>query len=221
MQMVPTLFIVWLLVGVANDGRSATFVDAVLAEVDNTVVTASDIALARGLSLFGFKPDEAPIGSEGVERFVNALLVEQEAVRLRILPTEEEANAAWNTVATRFGGGGAFLVWLDGNGVSQSWARRMVEADLAWRRFIALRFRTFAFVPETDVDAALGPGPDTPGEREKVRESLLAAATDQSLAAWIQEARGRARIRRVGFRPDGFPAPFTMPSDTPQQDTGK
>jgi len=217
MRMILALFTGWLLVGLGNEAMPATFADAVLAEADNTVVTASDIALARGLRLFGFVRDEAPIGSDEVERFVDALLVEQEAVRLQILPTQEEANSAWNAVATRFGGGGAFLAWLDQYGVSQSWARRMVEADLAWRRFVALRFRTFAFVPETDVDAALGPGPHTPVERERVRETLLATATQESLAAWIQEARSRIRIQLVKLPPLGFPAPFPMPWDLPKE----
>jgi len=213
--MIAALSVVWLMVGVANEASPTTFVDAVLAEVDSTVVTASDIALARGLSLFDFKPDEAPIRSEDVERFVNALLVEQEAVRLQILPTTDEENAAWNAAATHFGGEGPFLAWLGEREVSQSWAHRMVEADLVWRRFIALRFRTFAFVPETEIDAALGTGSHTSEEREKVRETLLATATQESLAAWLQEARNRARIRLVKLPPIGFPTPLPIPRDLP------
>jgi hypothetical protein len=217
MRMLLALFTAWLLVGLTNEARPAAFVDAVLAEVDHTVVTASDIALARGLWLFGFRPSGAPIHAEEVASFVDALLVQQEAARLQVVPTEEEGNTAWNSVAMRVGGRAPLVAWLDENGVSQSWARRMVEADLGWRRFIALRFRAFAFVPETDVDAALGPGPHTPEEREKVRESLLATATQESLTAWIQEARGRARIIRVTLPADGFPTSFKMPAETPQE----
>ncbi|HXZ44040.1 MAG TPA: hypothetical protein VEH53_04365 [archaeon] len=216
-RMILPLFIALPLVGLANEARPAALVDAVLAEVDSTVITASDIALARGLRLFGFEPDEAPIRSEGVDRFVDTLLVEQEAVRLQILPAEEEANAAWNSVATRLGGREAFLAWLDENRISQSWARRMVEADLVWRRFIALRFRAFAFVSESDVDAALGQGPHTSEEREKVRQTLLGTATQESLATWVQEARGRARITRVTLPAEGFPPPFKMPAEPLQE----
>lgn len=215
MRALLVLTAVCLLAGPTAQASPATFVDAVLAEAGNAVVTASDIALARGLHLFGFRPSAAPIQPEDLERYEDALLVDQEAARLQIVPAKGEVDEAWEAAAVRVGGAEALTVWLDGQGIGLAWGRRMVEADLRWRRFVALRFRAFAFVSEADVNAALGPGAPTPEERERVRESLLAAATEQSLAAWLRDARGRAHIRRTAFGSGGTPAPFPMPSGTP------
>jgi hypothetical protein len=206
------LAVAGLLILAAGEASPAAFVDAVLAEAGDTVITASDVALARGLRLFGLQPSEAPVQPEELQRFVDALVVAEEATRLQIAPTEGEGDAAWNAAAMRVGGMEALLSWLDGNGIDRGWARRTVEADLRRRQFIALRFRAFAFVPEAEVVAALGPGFHTPQERERVRESLLAAATQESLAAWIQEARGRVRVRSVESDRRAVPIPFPMPS---------
>jgi hypothetical protein len=201
-----------ILILAAAEDSPAAFVDAVLAEAGDTVITASDVALARGLRLFGLQPSEAPIHPEELQRLVDALLVAEEATRLQMTPPEGGADAAWNAAAMHVGGMEVLLTWLDGNGIDRDWARRRVETDLRRRQFIALRFHAFAFVPEADVDAALGPGFHTPQEREKIRESLRAAATEASLAAWIQEARGRVRVRYVEFHRRGVPIPFPMPS---------
>jgi hypothetical protein len=201
-----------ILILAGGEASPAGFVDVVLGEVGDTVITAGDIALARGLRLFGLEPSEGPIRAEELERFVDALVVVEEATRLQMTPTAEEASAASNATAMRVGGMEALLSWLDGQGIDRGWARRMVEADLRWRQFIALRFRAFAFVQESQVDAALGPGYHTPAEREKIHESLLAAATEENLAAWVREARSRVRVRHVEFHQREIPVPFPMPS---------
>ena len=205
------LAVAGILILAAGEASPATFVDAVLAEAGDSVITASDVALARGLRLFGLQPSEGPMQAEELDRLVDALVVVEEATRLQMTPTAEEANAAWDATAMRVGGMEAFLSWLDGNGIDRGWARRTVETDLQWRQFIALRFRAFVFVPEGEVDAALGPGSHTPQEREKIHESLRAAAAEESLAAWIQEARGRVRVRYVESHRREVPSPFPMP----------
>ena len=206
------LAVTGILILAAGEASPAAVVDAVLGEAGDTVITLGDIALARGLRLFGLQPSEAPVQREELDRFVDALVVAEEARQLGVAPTEEEGHAAWNAAAMRVGGMEALLAWLDGNGIDRGWARRMVEADLRRRQFIALRFQAFAFVPEPDVDAALGPGSHTPEERERVRESLLAAATEEGLAAWLHEARGRVRVRHAEFDRSAAPIPFPMPS---------
>ncbi len=60
----------------------AVLVDAVLAQVESAVVSASDIALARALELFGFTPSDNPIDAADVDRYATALGEVLEATRL-------------------------------------------------------------------------------------------------------------------------------------------
>jgi hypothetical protein len=185
-------------------------VDAVVAELDGAAVTASDIALAAALSLFGLHPSAAPIGTDEVQRFLDAKLVDREASRLGIEGSPEEVNAAWEAAAARVGGMAALTTWLDRNGIDAAWARRLVSADLRRQRYIQLRFRAFAFVSEAEVDAALGPGPHTPEERQGARQKLTDEAMQHSLSQWLATARNKAQIRLVrGAIPS--PRPFPMP----------
>jgi hypothetical protein len=57
----------------------AVLIDAVVGAVGSTAVTASDIALARALGLFGFTPSEEPIGSADVDQYGAALVAVLEA----------------------------------------------------------------------------------------------------------------------------------------------
>jgi hypothetical protein len=191
----------------------------VLAEVDGRTITASDVALARALGLFGVQPTDDPIRTADIERYADARLIEHEASRLGIAGTSQEAEAAWQAAALRLGGPDALASWLDGNGIEASWARRMIEADLRWQRFVDFRFRAFIFVSEADAAKALGPGPHSPEDRERVRARLRQEALHREMAQWLAEARGRARIRILPLEGGEIPTTFPMPSGA-RQDPG-
>jgi hypothetical protein len=203
----------WLAAGLLALGvapRAAPrFVDAVLVEVEGATVTASDVALARALDLFGFEPSDAPIGREDVERYVDAQLMAREATRLGI---EGAAEAAWDEVATRLSGRDALAAWLARVGIDLAWPRRLVEEDLRGRRFVDLRFRAFAFVAPDEVAAALGPGPHDDTARERARQRLEAEAVRREVAAWLAEARRGVRIRYALAPEAHVPSPFAMPA---------
>lgn len=189
----------------------ATFLDAFLTAVDGTAITASDIALARALGLLGFHPSDDPITMTDVERAVDARLVEGEAARMGIRPTSEEAEEAWRAAADRVGDMLALTGWLASTGLEEAWAKRMIEADLRWRRFIDLRFRAFVFVSETDVAQALGSGPHPAELRERTRRALEAETVNRELAEWLADARRRASIRYAWRGERAIPLPFPMP----------
>ncbi len=184
------------------------FMDAVVAELDGAAVTASDIALARALGLFDLRPSSAPIDAAEANRYLDARLVEGEAVRLGIQGSPDEMAAAWKAAAARVGGMAALTAWLDRNGIDAAWARRLIAEDLRRERYIELRFRTFAFVSEADVDAALGSGPHAPEERLRTRRKLTDEAMQRSLSQWLSAARREARIRLV---PQAIPSPLPFP----------
>ena len=203
------LAVLWIL-GAAGPGRAEVrFVDAVVAEVDGTVVTASDVALARALGLFALGPAAGPLSAPEVERYVDGRLLVREAARIGVEGTAVERAEAWTEAAARAGGEAALGAWLAAAGVDVAWARRMVDDDLGARRFVELRFRALAFVSEGDVSAALGPGPHGDVARETTRARLTEEAARGRLAEWLAEARARGSVRRLvgegGSVPDPIP----------------
>jgi hypothetical protein len=195
----------------ATPGASAAVVDAVLADVNGTVLTLSDIALARALGLFGFSPSDGPVSRADVVRLMDARLAEREAARLEIEGSAAAVEEAWRAAGARAGGMAALTSWLAVTGIDPGWARQMVEADVRWRRFVEVRFRAFVFVADSDVTAALGTAGGTPEERERARQRLIEEATQRDLARWLEEARGSARIHYADAADASLPPPFAGP----------
>jgi hypothetical protein len=175
---------------------AAGVVDAVVAEVDGSAVLLSDIALARALGLFGLAPSTGAIDTGAVERFVDIRLVLEEARRLTLTAEGPAVERRWAEAAARFGGPARLDRWLARAGVDQSWARRLVEADVLHAQFVDLRFRAFVFVTEAEIDRAAGEGGDE-AARERARAGIAGAAVARGLAEWTAAARRTARVRVV------------------------
>jgi hypothetical protein len=193
----------------------------VLAQVETRSVTASDIALARALGLFGFTLSADSIGVDDVERAVGVWIVVIQAQRLRLSAVGEGRADAWRAAADRFGGPPAFEAWLTSVGVEPEWARQLVEDDLDWRQFIDLRFRAFAFVTEDQVREGLGAEPDIPDARARVRAKLEAAEVEQRLAEWLAEERRRVAVQLLLAPSERVPVPFSMPTLPPRPATSQ
>ena len=116
----------------------AQLVDVVVGNVGPSIVTASDIALARALGLFGFTPSEAPIDATDVDRYGAALVAVLDASRLGIGPTLPELDEAWTTLETQIGGADALRSWLDATKIDVAWVRRALDAHLRWRAWTTL-----------------------------------------------------------------------------------
>lgn len=199
--------------GSAAAGYAATtLVDAILADVNGTTIAASDATIARALGLFGMEPSDRPIEADDVRRLVDAWLIDAEAARLQIVPSDADMEQAWQAAAARVGGMDAVRRWLDQAGLDAAWVRRLVEADLRWQRFIDVRFRAFVFVPEEDVTKALGPGAHTTDARERAVAVLREATVHRELAAWLADARAGAAIRATATAGAGLPLLFPRPA---------
>jgi hypothetical protein len=122
----------------AAGAAPAVLVDAVVGVVGSTVMSASDIGLARALSLFGFAPSAEPIRQEDVTRYGSALVAVLEASRLGIGPTLTEVDQAWREVETRAGSAEALRGWLEATAIDPDWVRRALEAHLRWKAWTAL-----------------------------------------------------------------------------------
>lgn len=116
----------------------AALIDSVVGTVDATAVSASDIALARALGLFGFTWSEEPIRPADVDRYGAALVGALQASRLGIGPTLAELDRAWTELETQTGGAEALRAWLEATTIDAAWARRALEAHLRWHTWKTL-----------------------------------------------------------------------------------
>jgi hypothetical protein len=174
---------------------AAPLVDALIGVVDGKTVSASDVALARALGVFGFAPSTAPISRDEFDRYTDARLLLDEAGRIGISAEPAEIDRAWAAVVARAGGDGALDRWLDAQAIDRAWARRLVEQDVVRRRFFEARFAAFVFPDDAAVTAALGPGQHDEAAREAARTRLIREAADRAQAEWLQAARLRATIQ--------------------------
>lgn len=202
--------------GLCSVGQAAEkFLDAALASANGRMIAASDVTIARALSLFGARPSDAPIRKPDTETLVDARLIEQEAIQLAIGGAPQEVDEAWRATAERVGGMPALQAWVEQAGLTETWVRTLVGEDLHWRRFIDLRFRSFVFVSEDEVTQALGQGEHSPEVRERTRERLQTDATNRDVETWLVEARKRATVRYAELGEGGIPVPFPMPQVHP------
>jgi hypothetical protein len=200
-----------LLAAAVPSVATAAFLDAVVVEVNGTITTASDLAIARALSLFTLTPSDAPIRDDDVQRVVDARLVVDEARRLQITTEPADVDEAWRAAAERLGGLDVLRRWLDQAELDEGWVRKLVEADLRRRRFIDVRFRAFVFITEEELTQAIGPGPHAPETRERAMNALRDAAIARELNAWLAETRARATIRYADIGAAGMPLSVPMP----------
>ena len=186
-------------------------VDTLLAQVDARTISASDIALARALRVFGFAPSSAPITRTDVDRFVDVRLILAEAAKIGVEAEPAALDKAWAEAAARAGSEAALARWLEDKAIDRDWARLMVGEDIVKSKFLDARFTAFIFPDEETVTRALGPGQHDEDARERVREKLIREAAVEAQAKWLDDARRRASIKIL--LPDGasvvppFPGP--------------
>ena len=185
--------------------------DSLLGQVDSRTISASDVALARALGVFGFAPSSAPIVRADIDRYVDVLLILSEAAKIGVEAEPAAIDAAWNGIAVRVGGEAALTQWLEDTAIDREWARRLVEEDVVRSKFLDARFVAFIFPDEEAVNRELGPGSHDESARERVRERLVRQAAAEAQAKWLADARRRASIKVL--LPDGgsVAPPFTGP----------
>jgi len=186
-------------------------VDTVLGQVGSRTISASDVALARALGVLGFAPTTAPIERSDVERYVDTLLMLDEAGRIGIDVGPSALDVAWTTISTRVGGDAALERWLRDNALDRDWARRVVEEDLLKSKFIDARFVAFVFPDDAAINRELGPGQHDEAAREQARQRLVRKAASEAQAAWLADARRRASIKILLPAGSSVAPPFGAP----------
>jgi hypothetical protein len=207
----PVVVVVVVLLLAPGVAAAAPFVDALLGVVEGRTVAASDIALARALGVLGFAPSTSPIAREDVERFVDVLLIVDEAGRIGISAEPEQVDRAWDAVVTRVGDDTALARWLDAQAIGRAWARRLVEHEVVRARFYEARFAAFVFPDEAAIGRALGSGQHDEAAREAARAGLIREAAEHGQAEWLREARRRVSIQILVPPGASIPLPFPAP----------
>jgi hypothetical protein len=200
-----------LLSGLAASAGAGPAVDVLLAQVEVRTIAASDIALARALGVLGFAPTAGPIERRDVERFVDALLILEEAARIGITVDQADVERAWTAMVTRVGSETTLERWLATHGIEEAWARRFVADDVVRGRFFEARFVAFVFVGDEEVARALGPGEHDEATRERTRAQIARAAAEKAQAEWLVAARRRANIRFLLSDSRSVELPFPPP----------
>jgi hypothetical protein len=186
-------------------------VDTLLARAGSRTIAASDVALARALGVLGFAPSASPIERSDVDRYVDALLMLEEAGRIGIEVEPAAIDAAWVAVGIRAGGEAALERWLRDNAIDRDWARRLVAEDLVKSKFLDARFSAFVFPDEEAITRELGPGQHDEAAREQARERLVRQAASENQATWLADARRRASIRILLPAGSSVAPPFVLP----------
>jgi hypothetical protein len=186
-------------------------VDTLLAQAGAKTISASDVALARALGVFGFAPSAAPIERSDLDRYVDVLLMLDEAGRIGIEVEPAAVEAAWVAVGIRVGGEAALQRWLDKNAIDRDWARRLVEEDIVKAKFLDARFAAFVFPDDDAITRELGPGEHDETTREQARERLVRQVASEAQATWLADARRRTSIRILLPAGSSVAPPFTLP----------
>jgi hypothetical protein len=191
----------------------AEIVDRIVATVGNQPIMQSQLLEELRVTAFlnGEKPDLSPAS----RRRTAMRMVEQSLLRREMEfthfaePEAAQIEAALNAVKGRFGGAAEFERELKACGVGANDLGPALARQMALLRFVELRFRPQ--VQATEIEARkyyetvvapeyarkrLAPPPfeDARGQCE---EALIQQLLDKRVEAWLEEAKGRTRIRYV------------------------
>lgn len=139
MRRLAAVALTWVLTVPAGAAPLKIF-DAVLAVVEARTVAASDIALARALGVLGFELSSSAIERVDIERFIDALLILEEATRVGVTVDPSQIDRVWTAAVAGWGDEATFQRWLDTHALDPSRARRFAEYEVVRARFIETRF---------------------------------------------------------------------------------
>jgi uncharacterized protein YjiS (DUF1127 family) len=202
-------------------------VDRVVAEVDDQIITLTD--LNWFIRWRGFQVPEAGQERESflievLNQLINQRLVVKESAKTPFAAAAKaEVDDFFNRYLEQFPTQQDFQSRLSDLGMSESDIRAIIRRQIAVNKFIQYRFEPFVivlpddiqeyyqdeFVPELNNDGQ--PVPPLSLVQETIRQILSVRRTTDRLENWLQSARSRAQIREMMFR-----SPLGMPNLPPE-----
>ncbi|MBI5014633.1 MAG: hypothetical protein HZB55_03975 [Deltaproteobacteria bacterium] len=183
--------------------------DAVVARVDRSVITWSEVVQEVALRRLAGESNGAPEPRAVTEALVRRALLVAEARKMRLAAPPAEIQAAVKAVVDGAGGAAAFASWARQLGVRDDDVVRRAGEVVLMRRFLALRLE-MTYVPEAEVRSFYSQQADVLGGRsladvrDEVRSFLARKKYQQQLEEWIarQVAQGRVQVMEP---PGGWP----------------
>jgi hypothetical protein len=189
----------------------AEIIDRIVATIDSQPIMQSQLLeeLRATAFLNGEKPDFSPANRRRTAmRMVEQTLFRREMEFTHFAePEGAQIEEALNAVKGRFGGAAEFERELKACGIGASALGPALERQMALLRFIELRFRPQVQVLETEArkyyETVVAPEyarkrlPPPPFEqaRGQCEEALIQQLVDKRVEAWLEEVKGRTRIR--------------------------
>jgi hypothetical protein len=189
----------------------AEVIDRIAATIGNRPIMQSQLLEELRVTAFlnGEKPDLSPAN----RRRTAMRMVEQSLFRREMEfahfaePEGAQIEEALKAVKGRFGGAAEFERELKAYGIGAGALGPALERQMALLRFIELRFRPQVQVAETEArkyyETVVVPEyarkrlPPPPFEeaRGQCEEALIQQLVDKRVEAWLEEVKGRTRIR--------------------------
>lgn len=202
---VPRYAVLWsfvLLMLLISSFAAAELLDRIVASVDHTVITLSELnqAVAFNRALGG--GDHARIREETLEGLVNRELLVQEARRLRFVEvTDQDVSAEIEMLRKRLGSEKAFEAFLAEVSVTREQLAAMLGERLLVERFVEKKIGLFIRVSRDEAQDYFDRNPDRfKGKRfSEVQKAITAGLQEQKLEAqmakYLAELRSKADIR--------------------------
>ncbi len=180
----------------------ADLIDRVVASVDHSVITLSELNQAVAFNKALGSPGGDRIAQETLEGLINRRLLVEEARRLRFVEvTDQDVKAEIAKLRQRLGSDKAFESFLSGVGVTQEQLSRMLGERLLVERFVEKKIGLFIRVTRDEAQEYFNAHPGRfAGKRfSEVQKAITAGLQGQKLdaqtAKYLSELRSKADIR--------------------------
>jgi len=191
----------------------AAEIDRLLAVVNGTVITRSDLELSRNLNLLLSIGKTTPGSSTGqeVRRLIDLEILRQELGNfpaIRIDPSEVEAEL--ENLRTTFAEIGGMPALLRKLGLLESELREYLKLQLSVLKFVRFRFEPFVTISEASIldyyekvlvpELRKQPGSTIPpleGLKEEIENLLRQKEVDTALEKWLTDVRKISKIEVV------------------------
>jgi peptidyl-prolyl cis-trans isomerase SurA len=200
-RVVPAVLVSLL----SGTSARAELVDRIVAIIDRDVVTLSEAEQAAEIA--GARTGAVEPLVEIVERLIESRLVEREVERFTGEPVPPDlVDGALREARARFPSEPAFREMLARSGLTEDELSAMLRKQIGVAQYLEQRFRPLTFVTEEQIAAYYRdellpavegkPAPELAEVSESIRRILEERTFNARVEEWIEELKGRARIRR-------------------------
>ena len=217
------LLLLLILSALLAAGAHGKEIDRLLAAVNGTVITESDLVVARGVRVIIWGGERGPTASRAqeIERLIDQELMRQELKNLKMGHEDEsQVQARLRSLQDAYAQKGGWSEALRRVGLLEEELISFLRFEAAMDAFVNFRFRPFAAVSEEEIKAYYEgrlavqlrksglPLPPREQVAGKIEEILRQEKINAMLEQWIREIRKNSRIEYFDdFKEQSFASP--------------